>query len=97
VLPVAFIVQLGPLERVDLNNDTLVVDGSFAVARTSDLEYGLEKATKGLFSSFTSGEGLVNTFRGTGSVLIAPVPNRFITLLQEFGGLRHLIRGISKS
>ncbi len=36
------------------------------------------------------------TFRGTGSVLIAPVPNRFLTLLQEFGGLRHLIRGISK-
>lgn len=86
----------GPVERVDLVNDTLVVDGSFAVARTSGMDFKVERATKGLFSSFTSGEGFVNTFRGTGSVLIAPVPNRFLTLLQEFGGLRHLIRGISK-
>ncbi len=86
----------GPVEQMDLVNDTLVVDGSFAVARTAGLEYKVERATKGLFSSFTSGEGFVNTFRGTGSVLIAPVPNRFLTLLQEFGGLRHLIRGISK-
>lgn len=86
----------GPVERIDLVDDTLVVDGSFAVARTAGLEFKVERATKGLFSSFTSGEGFVNTFRGTGSVLIAPVPNRFLTLLQEFGGLRHLIRGISK-
>jgi len=87
----------GPLERIELINDTLIVDGSFAVARTDGLQYKLEKATKGLFSSFTSGEGWVNTFRGTGSILIAPVPNRFITLQMEFGGLRSMIRSISKS
>lgn len=87
----------GPVERLELQNDTLVVDGSFAVARTSDLEYKVERATKGLFSSFTSGEGIVNTFRGSGTVLIAPVPNRFLTMLWEFGGLRGLIRSISKS
>ncbi|RLE26017.1 MAG: hypothetical protein DRJ65_06465 [Acidobacteria bacterium] len=87
----------GPIERIELVNDVLVVDGSFAVARTDGLQYKLEKATKGLFSSFTSGEGWVNTFRGTGSVLIAPVPNRFITLQLEFGGLRNMIRSISKS
>ncbi|MCD4750106.1 MAG: AIM24 family protein [Thermoanaerobaculales bacterium] len=86
----------GPLERIELVNDVLIVDGSFAVARTDGLEYKLEKATKGLFSSFTSGEGWVNTFRGMGSVLIAPVPNRFITLQLEFGGLRSMIRSISK-
>lgn len=87
----------GPLERIELVNDTLVVDGSFAVARTNGLQYKLEKATKGLFSSFTSGEGWVNTFRGTGSILIAPVPNRFITLQMEFGGLRSMIHSMSKS
>jgi uncharacterized protein (AIM24 family) len=86
----------GPVERLELANDTLVVDGSFAVARTTGLEYKVERATKGFFSSLTSGEGIVNTFRGTGSVLIAPVPNRFLTLLHEFGGLRSLIRSISK-
>jgi uncharacterized protein (TIGR00266 family) len=86
----------GPVERLELVNDTLVVDGSFAVARTASLEYRVERATKGFLSSLTSGEGIVNTFRGTGTVLIAPVPNRFMTLLREFGGLRSLIRGMSK-
>ena len=86
----------GPLQRLELVNDTLVVDGSFAVARTSGLEFAVERATKGLLGSLASGEGLVNTFRGTGTVLIAPVPNRFLTMMREFGGLRHLIRGISK-
>lgn len=87
----------GPLERLDLQNDSLIVDGSFAVARTSGLEYKVEKAAKGLFASWMSGEGIVSTFKGTGTVLIAPVPNRFLTLLREFGGLRSLIRGISKN
>jgi uncharacterized protein (TIGR00266 family) len=86
----------GPVERYEMVNDTLVVDGSFAVARTASLEYKVERATKGFLSSLTSGEGIVNTFRGTGTVLIAPVPNRFMTLLREFGGLRAMIRGMSK-
>ena len=81
----------GPVERVELRGETLTVDGSFAVARTAGLDFKVEKATKGLFSSFTSGEGIVNTFRGQGSVMIAPVANRFLTLLHEFGGLRGLI------
>lgn len=86
----------GPLQRLDLVNDTLVVDGSFAVARTAGLEFAVERATKGLFSSMASGEGLVNTFRGTGSVLIAPVPNRFLTMMREFGGLRALLASVRK-
>ncbi|NOZ93377.1 MAG: DUF4339 domain-containing protein [Acidobacteria bacterium] len=84
----------GPLQRLELVNDLLVVDGSFAVGRTAGLEYKVERATSGLFSSWISGEGLVNTFRGTGTVLLAPVPNRYVTLIQELGGLRSLIRSI---
>ncbi len=87
----------GPVQRIELVNDTLVVDGSFAVARTPGLEYAVERATKGLFSSWISGEGLVSTFRGTGTVLLAPIPNRFLTLIREFGGLRSLIHSIRKS
>ncbi|HHQ48940.1 MAG TPA: DUF4339 domain-containing protein, partial [Acidobacteria bacterium] len=84
----------GPLQRIELANDQLVVDGSFAVGRTAGLEYTVERAAKGLFSSWISGEGLVSTFRGTGTVLLAPVPNRYVTLLNEFGGIRSLIRSI---
>ncbi len=87
----------GPLETVELHGETLTVDGSFAVARTAGLEFKVERATKKLFSSWASGEGLVNTFRGSGKVLIAPVSNRFLTLLSEFKGLHYAISKISRS
>ena len=75
------IISPGPLETIDLVNDKLVVDGTFAVARTSGVELKVAKAAKGLFSSYISGEGLVNTFTGTGKVLIAPVDNYYNTLI----------------
>lgn len=87
----------GPLQRIDLRGQTLTVDGSFAVARTGSLEFRVEKATKGLFRSMMSGEGLVNVFRGYGTVMLAPVPNRYMTLLGEFGGLHRAIRSIKTS
>ncbi|RPJ54872.1 MAG: DUF4339 domain-containing protein [Acidobacteria bacterium] len=89
-------VSRGPVEAIHLQGETLVVDGSFAVARSASLEFRVEKAVKKFFGSFTSGEGLVNTFRGTGTVMIAPVPNRFLTLISEFGGLHAAIRAIRK-
>lgn len=80
----------GPLEEVELVNDKLVVDGSFAVARTSGIELKVTKATRGIFSTMISGEGLVNTFSGTGKVLIAPVDNYFNTLI-------HTVRTINSN
>ena len=62
----------GPIEEVHLRNDRLMVDGTFAVARSATLNYTVTKATKSLLGSFTSGEGFVNTYEGTGTVLMAP-------------------------
>ena len=73
----------GPVEEVHLQNDRLVVDGNFAIARTSTLNYRVEKATKSIFGSMTSGELLVNTFEGTGTVLLAPVPYWGVMLLRQ--------------
>lgn len=86
----------GPVERIEIQGQTLTVDGSFAVARTASLEYRVEKATKGLFKSWMSGEGLVSTFRGYGAVMLAPVPNLYTTVINEFGGLHAAIRSISR-
>jgi len=77
----------GPLEEVLLQNDRLVVDGAFAVARTSGVNMQVSKATKGLFSSFTSGEGIVNTFSGEGKLLIAPVFNRYVSLMNYLSAI----------
>jgi uncharacterized protein (TIGR00266 family) len=80
----------GPLEEIEMVNDKLVVDGRFAVARTSGIDLKVTKATSGIFSTVISGEGLVNTFTGTGKVLIAPVDNYFNTLI-------HTVRAINNN
>ena len=73
----------GKIEIVDLENQTLTVDGSFAVARQAHLDYAIKKAAKGILSSMASGEGLVSVIKGTGRVLIAPVPNIYENLLMQ--------------
>ena len=73
----------GPVEVLHLQNNRLVVDGNFAIARTASLNYRVEKATKSLLGSMTSGEFLVNTFEGTGTVLLAPVPYWQVMLLRQ--------------
>lgn len=81
----------GPLETIQLKNETLTVDGSFAVARSSGVELKVKKAAKGIFSSMVSGEGLVNTFTGNGTVLLAPVSNYLNTLVGEIRRVRFLV------
>ena len=61
------------LVEIQLENDVLKIDGNFAVAWSKGLEFTVEKSTKSLIGSAVSGEGLVNVYRGTGKVLMAPV------------------------
>ncbi|APW61059.1 AIM24 family protein [Paludisphaera borealis] len=58
--------------RVDLKNETLQVDGNFALMRTGRIDFTVERSTKSLMGVFTSGELLLQTFRGVGSVWLAP-------------------------
>lgn len=58
---------------VDLENDTIRLDGSMAIAWSHSLEFTVERTTSTLVGSAASGEGFVNVYRGTGRVLIAPV------------------------
>lgn len=58
--------------KYTLNNDVLKVDGNFALLRSSGISFTVEKSSKSLLSSATSGEGLLNVFRGTGEVWLAP-------------------------
>ncbi len=61
------------LIEVELDNDTLKIDGNLAVCWSSNLEFTVERSTKTLLGSAVSGEGLVNVYRGTGRVLMSPV------------------------
>lgn len=61
------------LVEVILNNDELKIDGNFAVCWSASLNFTVERSTKTLIGSAASGEGLVNVYRGTGRVLMAPL------------------------
>lgn len=55
-----------------LENDTLKIDGNMAVAWSESLQFTTEKAGKSILASIGSGEGVINVYRGTGKVLVAP-------------------------
>lgn len=61
------------LVEIELQNDVLKVDGNMAVAWSASLEFTVERSGKTLIGSAASGEGLVNVYRGTGKVLLAPI------------------------
>lgn len=61
------------LIEVTLENDEMRIDGNFAVAWSKTLNFTVEKSSKSLVASGVSGEGLVNVYRGTGKILMAPV------------------------
>jgi uncharacterized protein (AIM24 family) len=58
-----------------LINDTLKVDGNFAILRTGNIEFSVEKSSKSIVGTMVSGEGLVNVYRGTGEVWLMPTKN----------------------
>lgn len=55
-----------------LINDTLKVDGNFAILRTGNIDYSVEKSSKSIMGSVVNGEGLVNVYRGSGEVWLVP-------------------------
>ena len=61
------------LVTIDLQDDVLKVDGNMAIAWSGSLNFTVERSGKSLVGSAASGEGLVNVYRGTGKVLLAPV------------------------
>ena len=66
------------LIEITLQNDVLKIDGNMAIAWSGSLDFTVERSGKTLIGSAASGEGLVNVYRGTGKVLLAPVDKQVI-------------------
>lgn len=73
------------LIEVYLDNDVLKVDGPMAIAWSSGLSFTVERSGKSLVGSAVSGEGLVNVYRGTGKVLLAPVSSAAMLVRNDQG------------
>jgi uncharacterized protein (AIM24 family) len=76
----------GKVQRIELSGEKLSVDGRFALARTAGINFQVQKAARSIIGSITSGEGLISSFEGTGTVLIAPVPNLYQNLYSLIAG-----------
>ncbi|MBQ9431455.1 MAG: AIM24 family protein [Kiritimatiellae bacterium] len=55
-----------------LENDVMKIDGNMAVCWSGSLDFTVERSSKTLLGSLVNGEGLVNVYRGTGKILMAP-------------------------
>ncbi|WP_304340950.1 AIM24 family protein [Metaclostridioides mangenotii] len=60
--------------------EELKVDGNFALARTSGVNFAVTKSDKSLVGSMLNGEGLLNTFTGEGTVWLAPTQPMYQSL-----------------
>lgn len=69
------------LIEITLDNDEVRIDGNMAIAWSKALQFTVETSTKSLLGSFASGEGVVNVYRGSGKILMAPVA--FGTLMNQ--------------
>lgn len=65
-------VPMVEVEQLELINDIVKVDGNFVLLRSADLEFTVTRSAKTLTGSAISGEGLVNCYKGTGVVWLAP-------------------------
>lgn len=93
-------VPMVEINIIHLNNDVLKVDGNFAILRSGNINFTVEKSGQTLMGSAVSGEGLVNVFRGTGDVWIAPTLKVYQTLRTAaalgVSNLRHINMNTSK-
>lgn len=61
------------LIEINMKDDVIKIDGNFAIAWSNTLQFTTERSSKSLIGSTVTGEGLVNVYRGTGKILMAPV------------------------
>ena len=80
----------GSIKKITLNNDEITIDNNHVVAWSTGLDYDIH-FDNGFIQSIGNGEGIVNTFKGSGEVYIQSLN------LETFAGiLDELIPGNEK-
>lgn len=81
--------------RCKLYKDTLKVDGNTVILRTGNVDFTVEKSGTSLIGTSINGEGLLNVYRGTGEVWIAPTRSIYNELSES--GLKELAKSSESS
>lgn len=61
--------SFGSIKKIELENQEITIDNAHVVAWSSDLDYNIHFENS-FFQSIGTGEGVVNTFKGTGEVYV---------------------------
>jgi uncharacterized protein (AIM24 family) len=70
----AVLIATGPVEEVTLNDERLVVDGNYVIARTSGISFSIRRPTRSRLRYYLSGERYARVYRGTGRLLMSTTP-----------------------
>lgn len=76
-------VPMSEMRMVELNNETLTVDGTFAVMYEGNIHMTVGLATRGIIRTLFSGDGLVEKFEGTGRVWLAPTRDTYVGISEQ--------------
>ncbi len=82
----ALSVPMEEIEIYNLDNEKVQVDGNFAILRASSINFTVQRSAKSLVGSALGGEGLLQTFEGTGMVWLAPTSPVYRKM--AFGGMQ---------
>lgn len=64
----------GPVQEVKLENDRLVADGPFVIARTAGIRLTVKRPARSLLSFWLSGQKRAFVYEGTGKLLLCTTP-----------------------
>jgi uncharacterized protein (AIM24 family) len=74
----------GPVEIIDLDDDRVIADGRYVLARTEGIRHRLRRAAFSPLTSVLSGERWLRVYEGTGQVLLSSYPYwRYLLLAGE--------------
>ncbi len=64
----------GPVEEVQLQDQELLCEGKYVVARTEGITYRIRRVARSWIRSKLAGEGRVRVYEGTGTALVVSYP-----------------------
>jgi uncharacterized protein (AIM24 family) len=68
------LISQGPVDELTLNDERIVVDGKYVLARTSSLKFSVRRPTRSRLGYYLSGERYARVYQGTGRLLISTTP-----------------------
>jgi uncharacterized protein (AIM24 family) len=64
----------GPVQEVEIENDRLLADGPFVIARTAGIRLRMRRPARSWWSTWLSGQQLAYSYEGTGKLLLCTTP-----------------------